>query len=203
MEPILIIEIVASLMMLVVLQRQVAKALEAKKSYETRREKMKINSNVMQTQLSSLFEEITFKKKSLLELVNSINTKEKKAIAKADEIKSLENQLQITQVKFRNFRMKDGYEEFKKVQNAKEDLDKYVADIQRTLKKNKAYFNPSICATTIHMLLKKLKQCCQVDLSGDVDDMLRQDIIDISKESKKSDEEQDRRKKKKGSSYER
>lgn len=203
MELILIIEIVASIIILAVLQKQVAKALEAKNNYETRREKMKINLNVIQTQLSSLFEEITFKKKSLLELINSINTKEKVAIARAEEIKILDNQLQITQAKFRDFSMRDGYEEFEKVQDAKEDLDKYVADIQNTLKKNKAYFNPSICATTINMLLEKLKQCCQVDLSGDVDDMLRQDIIDIANESKKSNDEQDRRKKKKGSSYER
>ncbi len=203
MELILTIEIVASIIILAVLQKQVAKALEVKNNYETRREKMEVSLNAMQSQLSSLFDERSFKKKSLLELVNSINTKEKIVIARVDEIKILDNQLQIRQAKFRDFSMRNGYEEFEKVQDAQEDLDKYVADIQKTLKKNKAYFNPSICATTIHMLLEKLKQCCQVDLSGDVDDMLRQGIIDIANESKKSDEEQDRRKKKKGSSYER
>lgn len=204
MEKIIIIVVIVSVIILAILYWQVVKTLKNKNTYEKQLQRIKMNLQHMEKQRASLSKEQSLKRKSLTNIEKKIHTKEEIVVKRNDEIAGLENQLQLVRAKFRDFSMRDGYEEFERLEEARSDMDKYVKDVQETLKEYKGYFNPSKCAATINMLLEKLQKCCQIDMSDDVDDMLRQDLMDIANETKKSDEEEETKKKKKrGQSYER
>ena len=186
MNEILIIEIVLGLLILVVLYRQRGKQIVMKSSNEDLVDKLN--------------KEYVTKQSSLLEIEKQIRVNVQEIKTQTQALEDLDKKYETARKKFRNFNLQDGYAEFEKLEVQRAELDKYVKDVQVALEKYRGYFEPHKCAAIITMLRDKLKRCCHLDTGDDIDEILKEHVMDITSEVKKDEHEQ---KRKRGSDYER